>query len=344
MIESVHRDRAGQLVERTVDATFVGHGLERHPIAVGDGSPGETPRSDGSVLDVDAMCAKPCADNCTAAEVFDELGMVHNGVTLRNIASRVNMICSATMCDIVPMVELDTLGERLRWARERAGYVTAADFAKAAKLKPVTYRAYEADQNSAAKLAHKLADLLNVPTDWLLRGGPVPEAATHAMSEVMPTGVHDVSLAKWGEAPLPPVPLVGTAMGGEWDDIDQLVELTEVDLGEILDYVRRPISLRGDANAYAVTIVGDSMYPRFRPGRRLIVTPKAVPSIGDDVVVQLLGAEDGNGDRRVVRALIKELARRTSTYVELRQFNPDITFRVDVSKIAAIHKVAGELF
>ena len=42
-------------------------------------------------------------------------------------------------------------------------------------------------------------------------------------------------------------------------------------------------------------------------------------------------------------AMIKELVRRTGSHVELRQFNPDVTFRVPASEIAAIHKVMGEL-
>ena len=40
--------------------------------------------------------------------------------------------------------------------------------------------------------------------------------------------------------------------------------------------------------------------------------------------------------------MIKELVRRTPAFVELRQFNPDVAFRVETSAIAAIHKVVGE--
>ena len=44
------------------------------------------------------------------------------------------------------------------------------------------------------------------------------------------------------------------------------------------------------------------------------------------------------------RALIKEITRRTASHVELRQYNPDVTFHVQMTAIADIHKVAGELF
>jgi hypothetical protein len=43
-------------------------------------------------------------------------------------------------------------------------------------------------------------------------------------------------------------------------------------------------------------------------------------------------------------ALVAELVRRTSESAQLRQFNPDRTFEVDAAEIAAIHKIAGELF
>lgn len=116
-------------------------------------------------------------------------------------------------------------------------------------------------------------------------------------------------------------------------------------MAEILDYVARPQSLAGDQRAYAVTTVGDSMWPRFRPGRRLWVSPRAALAIGDDVIVQLRGASDGEAEYRdrVTTVLIKELVRRTASYVELRQFNPDITFRVPIEQVAAMHKVVGEV-
>lgn len=163
-------------------------------------------------------------------------------------------------------------------------------------------------------------------------------------SEVAPTGIADPLSTKFGNEALIPVPVVGSAEGGEYESMNSQIELTELALGEILDHVRRPQSLKGDAAAYAVTIVGDSMYPRFRPGRRVIVSPRAPVVVGDDVIVQLVGDENEFGERRVVRVLIKELVRRSGSFVELKQFNPEITFKVDRTAIAAIHKVAGELF
>jgi SOS-response transcriptional repressor LexA len=152
---------------------------------------------------------------------------------------------------------------------------------------------------------------------------------------------------KFGSGELPAIPVVGSALGMTSFDPERDIETTELNVGDVLDHVRRPLSLASDASAYAVTVVGDSMWPRFRPGRRVIVSPKAAVSIGDDVIVQLRGEgpqqAPTNGDP-ITLVLIKELVRRSATFIELRQFNPDVTFRVETARVAAIHKVIGEVY
>jgi len=162
-------------------------------------------------------------------------------------------------------------------------------------------------------------------------GGQTPESRP-ALAE--PSG------GAWRAGHLPSLPLIATATGGDWGAPDDQVALTELRLGEIVDQLPRPASLGRDSGAFALTIVDDSMWPRFRPGRRIAISPKAPVAVGDDVIVTL------SGEKMTGRttALIKELVRRTATDVELRQFNPDATFRVEAREIVAIHKVMGELF
>src|SRR5213596_2240776 len=75
--------------------------------------------------------------------------------------------------------------------------------------------------------------------------------------------VRDVERAWRGLPRAKPVPHVGSAYGGE---IQDEVEMTELHLAEVLDYLPRPPSLANDDKAYSLTIVGDSMAPRFEPG------------------------------------------------------------------------------
>jgi len=156
-------------------------------------------------------------------------------------------------------------------------------------------------------------------------------------------GLGDAHAPAWRPAPNAPVPLFLTVMNGEYEDESRHIEMTEIDTSNVVELLPRPDSLAADRDAYAVTVVGDSMWPRFRPGRRVIASPKAPVAIGDDVVVQLRGVDDSNG-QEPIRILIKELQRRTAGFVELRQFSPDVSFRVEANEIAAIHKVMGEVF
>ena len=164
-------------------------------------------------------------------------------------------------------------------------------------------------------------------------GGAAAEALT-------PPSVGDRTPFGWRASQLPLLPLVATAMAGEWGARGSMIELTELRPGEVVDRLPRPLSLANDASAYAMTIVGDSMWPRFRPGRRVAVSPKAPVSIGDDVVVKLAGADESDGR---VSVLVKELVRRSGDSLELRQFNPDLTFRLPAEQVGSIEKIVGEL-
>lgn len=147
-------------------------------------------------------------------------------------------------------------------------------------------------------------------------------------------GVGERRRREWPSAPLPTLPLLHSQAGGEWGASQ--AEVTEVRFDEKVGEMPRPGSLAADTDAFALTVVGDSMWPRFRPGRRVAVSPRSPVSIGDDVLVRLKGGG-------IALALLKELVRHGGDRVELRQFNPDRTFTVDPADIEAIYKVFGEI-
>lgn len=249
------------------------------------------------------------------------------------------------MCNDAEMLEqpdLSTDFGRLRWAREQAGYASAGDFAKEARVNSVTYRAHENGQNGFSRHAAQYAAKLGVTSDWLLGGGATPRVPISASPTIRSEVIPEFPVPQPRSEPTKPLPVVGSAIGIKYFDPDQHVELTELDFAEVLDYVDRPKSLLGDPKAYVVTTVGDSMWPRFRPGRRLYVSPRAPVSIGDDVVVQLRG-EEGIFRDRVTTVLIKELVRRSASFIELRQFNPDVTFSMPAQQVALMHKVLGSV-
>jgi SOS-response transcriptional repressor LexA len=136
----------------------------------------------------------------------------------------------------------------------------------------------------------------------------------------------------WRAAPLAPIPLLATSMAGEWGEAGSGIDLQSIDRSSVVGHLDRPAALATDLEAYGVTIVGESMWPRFRAGRQLLVSPAASVVAGDDVLVQLTGGT----------MLIKELVHQAESSVELRQFKPEVAFRVESAGIAAIHRVMGE--
>jgi SOS-response transcriptional repressor LexA len=193
----------------------------------------------------------------------------------------------------------------------------------------------------------RLAYLLGTTSDWLIHGGmegPIldrsrlnPDGTLKSEDPGAGTRASDIRGAWAAPEPHRPVPLIGTAFAGEWDAD---IEMSELHLTDVLDYLGRPPELQTDPDSYALEIVGESMAPRFEPGERAFVSPLSPVRIGDDVVVQLRAKGPAQSDR-VKLALIKRLTRRSPNFLELRQFNPDRTFQVPVEQVAAVHRVRG---
>ena len=136
----------------------------------------------------------------------------------------------------------------------------------------------------------------------------------------------------WRQAPLPPLPLLRSVQRGIWGN--RRIGLMSVDRDMVVERLPRPASLAADRGAYAVTVVSESMWPRFRPGRRIAVSPSSPVDAGDDVLVILA---DGQG------VLIGELQRQMAQAIGLRQYNPPDEFELSADYFVGVHKVMGEL-
>jgi len=150
------------------------------------------------------------------------------------------------------------------------------------------------------------------------------------------TGSDGVGLADpgrgWRGATPTPLSLFTTRLAGEWGEAGSGIAVYSIDRSIAVGKLDRPAALAADRDAYASILAGDAMWPRFRAGRRLLVSPAANVGVGDDVLVEL---KDG-------RVLINELVSQTARRIELRQFNPDVAFKVETSEVRALHKIMGE--
>lgn len=71
---------------------------------------------------------------------------------------------------------MDTPHERLRWARKRAGYRSAAEAARAMGMTPPTYQGHENGNRAFLTEAVKYSEKFKVSLPWLLagKGDPTP--------------------------------------------------------------------------------------------------------------------------------------------------------------------------
>lgn len=150
--------------------------------------------------------------------------------------------------------------------------------------------------------------------------------------------VGDHRASSWPGASLPTIPVFLSALA-KAPSRDGPIDCATIDRSQSIASVARPASLAMDRGAFALTMLDNTMWPRFRSGRRLIVSPLAPVLTGDDVLVTIGQVENGDG-----LVVIGELIRRIGRMIELRQFNPARTIRVELASSSAIAKIVGEAY
>lgn len=164
---------------------------------------------------------------------------------------------------------MESPAERLRFARERAGYASAKAAAAAMGVSSATYIQHEnATRGLPANRAERYARFFHTTPEWLLYGrGPAPENAPAPTN-----GLQRVSRF---------VPVVGSVQAGAWAEILD-------DPPDPEDLV--PIYLPGfeGASLYALRIHGPSMDMFYPDGSLVIVCPAVEIGVreGDHVVVR----------------------------------------------------------
>jgi SOS-response transcriptional repressor LexA len=182
------------------------------------------------------------------------------------------IVCVNTLC-VAPRASSYTMTsqhERLRLAREAAGFPTAAEAARAMHVNETAYYNHENGWRGLTRKAADYARFFNVSADWILTGRGDMTAAHKAALQI---------------------PVMGKVGAGA------VVDMPFEVIGEqALDHLA--VELDGD---FALQVEGDSMYPRFMESEWLIVdghplNPRRL--VGSYAVVQI--EEQGN---RLVKML-----------------------------------------
>jgi phage repressor protein C with HTH and peptisase S24 domain len=123
------------------------------------------------------------------------------------------------------------------------------------------------------------------------------------------------------------IPLYGQAVGG----IDGEFLLNE---GNRLTDIVAPHALASVSGAYAVTVSGESMEPRYFDGEVVFVHPRRRPVRGDFVVAQIHNPNDGPP-----LAFVKRLVRNSEAGLVLEQYNPPKELRFEHRSVVSVHYI-----
>lgn len=270
----------------------------------------------------------------------DDFAMIYHTQNVRVPCTSVKVESVRVFHDNASMAENETTGARLRALWERSG-ISMAILAKGAGFSHASgvqrYLDAHYDRRLPIDKAEAFADALEAHG--------VPRAEVMALTGFDGAGVIPTPNAKpfqmegaSEDRMQRNVPVYGTALGADEILDGEAIEQTMLNTGDVIGYLRRPVILDGRADVYGIYVQGDSMSPRHRDGATLFVEQRKPAKIGDDVVVYLRVPDDHDGERPSA-VLVKSLIRKTSTYIELEQFNPALVFRLPAERVMRIDRV-----
>lgn len=275
-----------------------------------------------------------------AAKVGYDGLMVHtHGV--HSVCTLVNVESVAACRDNADMENVRTTGQKISDLTKRAGmsmraFASACGYSAASGVQ--RYMSEDFDGKLSPSVAEKMAGALAGLGDPAITPDEVFALVGMPSTNAVPVQYEGASMERMRQD----VPILGTALGADRIEDDLAIEQTYLFTDEIVGYAKRPVILDGRADVYGIYVQGSSMFPAFEDGTIVFAETKRPPRIGDSVVVYLRknGEEHDSDDGESARTvLVKRLAKRSASFVELEQYNPKLTFRVDAKEVLKMHRV-----
>lgn len=187
------------------------------------------------------------------------------------------------------------------------------------------------DRKLTKEWAERLSPHLGVAPEALLFGLPdgvesikVNSPTDAAQQEIeLPNAVIRAKVEGLGRK----IPVYGQAVGGV--DGEFLMN------GTVLYEVMAPPVISHISGAYAVSVSGESMVPRYEDGEICFVDPKRRVKKGDYVIAQIRQEEHGP-----LLAYVKRFIRQNSIELVLEQFNPPKELRFAGNTVVSVHYIA----
>jgi phage repressor protein C with HTH and peptisase S24 domain len=105
----------------------------------------------------------------------------------------------------------------------------------------------------------------------------------------------------------------------------------------VVDVTARPQSLRFGADAYAVRIISDKMWPKYEINDTILVNPDRPAMPGDDVLVRIHNSIPSEGQR----ALIRRLVHRSAGLLRLQRFNPSGEDQLEIGMVERVDRIVS---
>lgn len=249
-------------------------------------------------------------------EVGDEIFCFHGRIPLRLFCQSYRNMQRGLNSDMSR--RLETLGQRIRYARQKRGFSSQTQLAEAVGLKQPDISKLELGLMQKTTAIARLARVLRVPAVWLEEGeGPEPDWGDGPQKPLRNEAAQPYSTRNVRE-----VWVVGKAQGGlperVWDDGDYPAGATD-------EYAE---TASQDRHAFVCPVVGTSMIPKYTPGDYALVEPSIAPELEDDVLVRL----------KTGQTMLKRLLGRRGT-IRLGSYNDPEVLSFDEDQITWMYYV-----
>lgn len=255
---------------------------------------------------------------------------------------------------------METMGERLRQAREDANFKSASKAAEALGVSASSYRAHENGQNEfAPDIAERYAKKFNTTAAYLLTGqGPkrVQRGATLVSSfdpDDHQTNEGDAKSAGYSreywkpslEGALPEVDVKLGAGSGSIGEIINIAVGNETVSGHavVAEWLIPMTYLRNEAKAspnhtLVMEVVGDSMIPTYLPGDRVLVDMSQNAMTSDTVYA----ISDGHSEPQIKR--LQRVPFSDPVEVRIISDNTNLErFTVELDRLTIIGRIVGHI-
>lgn len=220
--------------------------------------------------------------------------------------------------------QMSDIGDRIRQAREAKGLSQEALGKLVGGVSREAVSLWETGKTRPRdERLEKIAHHLGVRFDWLRTGQEATTRGVNTLESFVPQPI-EAEMSRWRKD----LPVKGVASAGT----DGFFWLN----GETIEMTHRPPRLADVANAYALYVQNESMFPRFKPGELIWIHPGRPPHVGQDVVIEFHAPEGEAG-----KAIIAELVRRSASKVTVRKYNPPQDIDLPAKDIKSIHLIVG---